>query len=769
MQTEDLIRNIGVIETFDEKTNAKYSFSKLEKIDISSIFENKSEEHFIQSLKNPTSDFYLIRKNDEQIIALSYLWLSRAGNLVIDSIKFIENKTYSAYLPIVKTLLEQAAECFLQTKSMSRVLISAQMYPQLFFNDYYAVENYERPAIKTPHYQNSKIQIELASKSSLSQWFVLTKKYVKKSRLQKEIIPLVLNYIKKSASNCLNIKKLITHKKIIEKLNYELPVFQSDQSNAYVYLDALTHLYEIEPIFTGIISPSQVDLKSLFNRLKDKPATLLNESIGPLIELFSIYSSRDDSFLSNLLQTLQLDDNQYSSIDYDNFILQLVVCFSLTDLYTKMINKENIDLTIQDQQGRTLLHKLITEKKELSITLIKQVLEKNTSLNTKDSAGLTPLMLAVHEKSEELISLLLKTDRAVSIHEEDNKACFIHAAAWASPTLLALMLKKLNLDINSRFKEKTALFQALTHNNKIGITFLIQAGASFNQYVIEILNCDVLSVEHIELLIKKDFKLLEDKNRKAALFHQAILKNNQPVIDWLITHGATLDPNNSKDFDIFLTIIAQNYRESKDKIKIIELFLKYGFNINTTDLEGKNILYYAFSHQDESLIAWLLERDILIDMPQEYCQELIIEMIKYGKIEIINQFLMVIKPSLTEKYGDEALKMAITTRNFSIMETLIQKGATFKLESLNDLKILIQHLVKKEHLEMIKSVLILGTEPINIDILKQLNRPNHADIIYLIEHHNKAIQINKIIQFSRTTTNYAVDHYLEIRKISSQP
>lgn len=93
-----------------------------------------------------------------------------------------------------------------------------------------------------------------------------------------------------------------------------------------------------------------------------------------------------------------------------------------------------------------------------------------------------------------------------------------------------------------------------------------------------------------------------DSNGNTA-FHLALLGKNQNIIDIFLSKPHTIDTTvkNKDDKDIMHIAI-----ETRN-IEAIELFLQNGYDPNTTDSDGNNLLLYAIKHSSMEIINLLIE------------------------------------------------------------------------------------------------------------------------------------------------------------------
>lgn len=149
-----------------------------------------------------------------------------------------------------------------------------------------------------------------------------------------------------------------------------------------------------------------------------------------------------------------------------NSILHLASKMQNETFLNEILNNPKIDINIQNKQMNTPLHLAIEENnKLLAILLIKN---DKCNLSLTNNEEMTPLMLAFDKRQEEIVNLIISIPRNININIKDNKgilhnsffnmAIIHHAAKSYNYEFFISLLKRQDIDINIKTSYNILIF-----------------------------------------------------------------------------------------------------------------------------------------------------------------------------------------------------------------------------------------------------------------------------------------------------------------------
>ena len=268
----------------------------------------------------------------------------------------------------------------------------------------------------------------------------------------------------------------------------------------------------------------------------------------------------NNTIIKNKKIDLNVKDAHY------NYFIYFVLLYNLEDTLDLLLKRE-IRLDILDSDGRNILYIPIKFSYDSMLTKILSHDSKNIGINIidiKDKLGLTAIQYTVIFNNNNAFDILLKHNLNLMINNNQGLNVFHIAIQYNRPELFIKLLNSVT-DISFLTREKETLIQYCILNDRF---------------------------DFINYILKKKINLdnQEEINGLTAL-HQVIIKNNQEVVNLLISYGANI---NVQDF---YGNTCLHYAISEKNIEIVKIILKYNTNYNTTNIDGNTALHMYLDNE----------------------------------------------------------------------------------------------------------------------------------------------------------------------------
>jgi ankyrin repeat protein len=218
------------------------------------------------------------------------------------------------------------------------------------------------------------------------------------------------------------------------------------------------------------------------------------------------------------------------------------------------------------ENGQTLLMALSSHNNRKNFseleTRIRSWVKGGVDVNATNKAGQTALMLALSSRNQDLVQLLLELGANPNIGDQNGQ--FPIYVAMNDPELFQLLVSK-GADVNIKNGRYTLLHQAIVNNN---------------QRIVQLL----LSQKGVDINGKTD-------DGETAV-HLAVMRRNQMLLQQLLASGADANlTNRSLQSPLIRAVLQDDYLS-------VKTLLEWGADVNVRDGSNRTALSYAKSAQD---------------------------------------------------------------------------------------------------------------------------------------------------------------------------
>ena len=369
--------------------------------------------------------------------------------------------------------------------------------------------------------------------------------------------------------------------------------------------------------------------------------------------------------------------------------------------------------------------------------IVQQVKTLKSNVNYQRRNGQTALMYAIYRNNLKIAKYLCENGADKNLVDEINNTALMHAIYMCPEIAMYLIMNGADINIKNS-KDETAIHFASMMGNMSIIQMLIERGGDINVYNIN---------KHTPIMMasgNKYFKCVKYLINNGAdinvydfnydnLLHGCIFHNTYDILLLLL--------NNNK-----LTIIndKNQYNESPlmyaiklNKIKYIELLLKYGADTNTCNLEGYTPLLYATKINNYELTELLLKykansnlyfkwkqyKSPLFNAIQNNNPKIIQLLLDYGANDLMYIYIetnnyekfknLITKDNINKKNNNGAtlLYFAVERNNYDFVKLLLEKGANPNINNIKEKnQSPLYHAIVNNNYKMVKILLTYNAD-----------------------------------------------------------
>lgn len=263
------------------------------------------------------------------------------------------------------------------------------------------------------------------------------------------------------------------------------------------------------------------------------------------------------------------------------------------------------------------------------IEKIKLLIKNNYDINKDLYEGDTALMHAIGMGNEKIIDLLLDAGANVNVKNENGLTALHLAAASLSygdfklGHRIILELIKKGADINAKANDgETIVHKLLTE-------LYYKAAEDYKERLQE-------TIKIINELVALGFDINAKDNEGKTPLHMAASVGEPELIEKIINLGANI---NAEDNYGFTPIHQMDFNGTEEELDSIDIFIKYGYDINRENIGGVTILMDAVLFNDLKAVKYLISKGANVNAKSKSGETAISRAIENKNIEIIKELL----------------------------------------------------------------------------------------------------------------------------------
>ncbi len=289
----------------------------------------------------------------------------------------------------------------------------------------------------------------------------------------------------------------------------------------------------------------------------------------------------------------------------------------------KLLLKYNIDINVNNKHGNTILTQSVYDSvSDSNLELVSMLINHYSELDATSDKNEPILHLAIKNNNFQILKLLLDKDVYINVRNKIGMTCLVYylsiiKGAFDLNIIKLLLAHEIDLNIGYGDNNDTVLMlvcSLITSEKDLDlINLLIDHGANVNCQDANgntplIILIDTLI--HFEKVVENNY-LQDKKNQYVTGYltnmfiddsdnlidnnnndYNKIINTIHQTIKLLLEKGADPNIKNSIDESVIFKII-DGLQDSEIK-KYVELFCKYGLNINITNKSGNTLLHEIF-------------------------------------------------------------------------------------------------------------------------------------------------------------------------------
>ncbi|KAI9852682.1 MAG: Ankyrin repeat domain-containing protein 44 [Vezdaea acicularis] len=401
-------------------------------------------------------------------------------------------------------------------------------------------------------------------------------------------------------------------------------------------------------------------------------------------------------------------------------------------------------------------------------SVVELLLQRGANVQAKGNEGNSPLHLAAREGDLEAVQLLLAAGADVAATNDGGFQAGTLAAENGHVLVLKLLLDR-GADMNNigvgieQFKCNSLLLASQNGHEDV-VRLLLGRGVSFvmdpddpGQYNSLHSAAGYGYTSIVSLFVEKvkdlDLDLANSKSGKTPL-QLAVMNGHEETVTLLLASGANIDARSNIGTTALFHAVGLENEETA--LKLTQLLLDHGADINARSLDQATLLHIAASAGHVSIAEILLGRDLLIDIEGEFgCTPIYVAALCGNKAFVeycIEQGADVTKG---DNMGNTALHVALTS---DVAEIILQRpGMDINMLSSESRETPLNRAVYLAHKEAVRFFLDKGADLNTSDKWGEvpLHSANDVDIARILLEAGAAVDVKA--ENSKTPLIRAVD------------
>lgn len=216
------------------------------------------------------------------------------------------------------------------------------------------------------------------------------------------------------------------------------------------------------------------------------------------------------------------------------------------------------------------------------------------------------------------VEYILTKGVSKSIKNEIGNSILHIGASNGSMDIVSYSIEELTIEIESKNNKGTTPLMLAVHSNKLDVVrYLIEHGAKINEVDNNGHNALFYVVDNnrnmFQLLLNAGADISQEANDKATLLINAAKNKNFEIIRYLLENEANIHAKDDLGYTAFQYLISPYNRNES----LIDMFLAKGADINSTDISGKSMMYYAIDREHIQKVKSLRAKGAYCDVYDE--------------------------------------------------------------------------------------------------------------------------------------------------------
>ncbi len=289
----------------------------------------------------------------------------------------------------------------------------------------------------------------------------------------------------------------------------------------------------------------------------------------------------------------------------------------------------------------TLFDKLLDGCQKGDLAKVTQAVTGGANVNQKTPNNETPLFIAVQEKHQPVVTYLLTKGASVNEKYGPNGLTALYVACSNGSLDIAKVLVDAGANVNLKTTAGfSPLYVAVVQKHQPVVEYLLTKGVSINEkygsngFTALYASCSIGSLNIAKVLVDAGANVNLKITEGFSPLYVAVLQKHQPVVEYLLTKGASVNEYNGSNGLTALYEACIN-----GSLDIAKVLVDAGADINKRNKQGRTPLIGAVSGKKVRVVEYLLTKGVNINGQGTFGESALFIACEDGRLDLVKQLV----------------------------------------------------------------------------------------------------------------------------------